>query len=104
MEWHNKFNSNDTVPYIQGLSEGLRSTLKKFINNVYFKNTNTLDNFLLKKKDSDPTENLSSVIYLIEYKCCNKVFIGETGWRLKTRIKKALLIHFLNYIIDDKYC
>lgn len=81
-----KFQLNVTIPYIQGLSERLKNSFKKYNINVYFKSTNTLENYLFKKKDTDSIEDISNVIYQINCKCCNKIYIGETGRRLKSRI------------------
>ena len=41
---------------------------------------------LNNNKDSDKMENLSNVVYLIKCNVCDKVYIGETGRRLKNRI------------------
>ena len=75
-----------TLPYIQGFPERLRSSLRKFNITVCFKNNYSLDNFVTNKKDLEKTENSSNLIYLIKCKGCDKVYIGETDRRLKTRI------------------
>ena len=45
-----------------------------------------MNNFVTNKKDLEKTENSSNLVYLIKCKGCNKVYIRETGRRLKTRI------------------
>lgn len=87
--WLKNYNRTDikiSLPYIQGLSERLRRSLKKYNINVYFKNDHTLEKLLRNKKDSDNIENLSNVVYSIKCTGCKKVYIGETGRRLKNRI------------------
>lgn len=64
-ETYNRFNSNVTLPYIHGLFEQLRNSLKKFINNAYCENTNTLGNYLIMKKDGDPIGILSGVMIIM---------------------------------------
>lgn len=41
---------------------------------------------MLNKKDSDNAENWSGIVYLIKCKCLKKVYIVESGSRLKTRV------------------
>lgn len=49
----------DCLPYIEGLSERLRKSLKKCNINVYFANKYTLSRFpFFKKKDKDNVEKL----------------------------------------------
>ena len=74
------------MPYIQGLLERLRSSLRKLNITVYFKNNHSLDNFVTYKNNLEKTENSSNLVILIKCKGCNKVYVGETGRRLKTRI------------------
>ena len=56
---------------------------KKFIHYIW---ENTLGKLLINNKDSDKMENLSNVVYLIKCNGCDKVYIGETGRRLKNII------------------
>ena len=86
MEKCKKTETKVILPYIQGFSERLKRGLKKFHINVYFNNNHTLGKLLNSNKDSDKIENLSNVVYLIKCTGCDKVYIGETGRRLKNRI------------------
>ena len=52
----------------------------------FFKNYHKLVNLYINKKDSEKIGNLSNVVYLIKCICCEKVYIGGTGKRLKSRI------------------
>ena len=91
LKWLEKYKKTETtftLPYIQGLSERLKRGLKKFQINVYFNNNHTLGKLLNNNKDSDKIENLSNVVYLMKCTGCDKVYIGETGRRLKNRIYK----------------
>ena len=86
LEEYKKSVQKITLPYIQGLSESLMSSLRKFKITVYLKNNHSLDHFVTNKKDLEKTENSSNLVYLIKCKGCDKVYIGETGRRLKTNI------------------
>ena len=59
LEKYKKTDLKVTLPYIQVLSEGLRRGFKKFNVNACFKNNHSLENLLIKRKDSDAIENLS---------------------------------------------
>ena len=67
-KWLEKYKKTDhkvTLPYIQGLSKKLKSSLKIFNINAYLKNNHTLENLLMNKKDTDAIENSSNFVYTI---------------------------------------
>jgi hypothetical protein len=79
------------LPYIKGLSEELRRTLRQHGRDAYFKPTNTLRQLLCAPKDPAKKEEKSGVIYRIECEGekegqgCGSSYIGETGRTLKAR-------------------
>ena len=72
------------LPYHSNF-ETLRPLLKNMFNiNVIFKNSNVVKNMLIKNSpDSDV-----GCVYKIPCNACNKIYIGQTGKSLQTRLKQ----------------
>ncbi|XP_078582762.1 uncharacterized protein LOC144865701 isoform X2 [Branchiostoma floridae x Branchiostoma japonicum] len=79
------------LPYVKGVSEGLRRIFTSHGIKTCFRPANTLRNILVAPKDKTPKEQKCGVIYHI--KCqgqnirgpCTETYIGETERSLKTR-------------------
>ena len=116
-QWHHKFinpsqpnNSNNTnnnnlqdnnpnkrniiivVPYMPGTGEKFKKLYKRKGIQVHLKGTNTLRTLLGNRKDKDPKNNQTGIIY--HYKCpqinCPSAYIGESGRSLGERVKEHL--------------
>uniref|UniRef100_A0A1A8MWI4 Helix-turn-helix domain-containing protein n=1 Tax=Nothobranchius pienaari TaxID=704102 RepID=A0A1A8MWI4_9TELE len=74
-----------TLPYIRGITEKIRATMKKHNINTPTKPYTTVRNRLVHPKDKIPAGLRCGVIYEIPCKICNKTYIGETGRQLNTR-------------------
>jgi uncharacterized FlaG/YvyC family protein len=79
--------TNITIPYVAGLSERVKKTLKSFAIATSFKPTNTLRGKLVKVKDKPPKDKRSNVVYGIA--CadsgCKDSYIGETKQSIRAR-------------------
>ena len=76
------------IPYIQGKSEELSRSFKKFGINIYHKPFNTLRSQLVHPKDRTDKLKKCGVIYLVTCNNCNKQYIGETGRPLGKRLEE----------------
>ena len=76
------------LPYINGLSESLARTFKKYGITTYHKPTNTMRQLLVNPKDKTDKWKKTGTIYHITCQDCKAVYIGETGRALETRIQE----------------
>ena len=76
------------LPYIKDVSEKITRTLNKFNVRVSHKSTHTISSILKKPKDRIDKISTTGVVYRINCKECNKVYVGQTSRALKTRIKE----------------
>ena len=76
------------IPYIKGLSEGIRRILSDVDVKVVFKPYATLRQQLVQPKDPIPTMRKSNVVYSIPCTTCPAVYIGQTSRCLETRLKE----------------
>ena len=76
------------IPYIKGTSDQLARLLRK--HNIFsiLKPINKIEGCLTSVKDKTPAENLAGV-YKIPCSC-SKVYIGQTGRRIITRVKEHI--------------
>uniref|UniRef100_A0A1A8IEJ6 GIY-YIG domain-containing protein n=1 Tax=Nothobranchius kuhntae TaxID=321403 RepID=A0A1A8IEJ6_NOTKU len=74
-----------TLPYIRGITEKIRATMKKHNINTPTKPYTTVRNRLVHPKDKISAGFKCGVVYEIPCKLCNKTYIGETGRQLNTR-------------------
>ena len=66
------------LPYIQGISEQLQQTLSQHNIKSTFYTTTTLHKILPSPKDPIPTEKEHNIIYKLDCKDCDAVYIGES--------------------------
>ena len=80
------------VPYVQGLGENLKKICSRYGVQIYFKESTTIKQLLVRPKDQYPKDHKSNVIY--SYQCgevdCNEEYIGETSRTLGERYKEHL--------------
>ena len=81
-EEESKLNKKINLPYIQGASEQLRRTFNKYNIKTTFYTPATLRSLLSKLKDLIPKNN---VIYPLDCKDCEAVYVGETKRTLNIR-------------------
>ena len=74
------------LPYIQGLSEQLQSTLSQHNIKSTVYTATTLRKILLSPKDPIPTEKKHNINYKLDCKDCDAVYIGESKRAYQTRI------------------
>ena len=87
----NRFQNNRgfvTLPYLQGISENIARTLNHFNVNVAHKPVMTVGSILRKPKDKFSKELSTGVIYKINCKNCDKVYIGQTSRALRSRTRE----------------
>ena len=77
-----------SLPYIQGISEKIARTLDQFNVNVAHKPVMTVGSILRKPKDKFSKDLSSGVIYIINCKDCDKVYIGQTSRALRSRTRE----------------
>lgn len=79
------------IPYIPGLSEGIRCVCKEYNIRVAFKSEWTLQSMLSRVNDTLPAEKQSNVV--CELLCsCGEIYIGKTKWRLDIRLKEHQIV------------
>ena len=74
------------LPYIQGISEQLQRTLSQHNIKSTFYTTTTLCKVLPSPKDPIPTDKKHNIIYKLDCKDCDAVYIGESKRAYQTRI------------------
>ena len=77
-----------TLPYFQGISEKIARTLKQFGINVAHKPVKTVGSILKKPKDKFDQDLSTGVVYKINCKNCEKLYIGQTSKALRSRRKE----------------
>ena len=83
------------LPYVSGISDAIKQILLSAKVKVYFKPNCTLRQLLVQVKDPTPMMQTSGVVYSIPCRSCSKVYVGQTGRQLQTRINehKASIKH-----------
>ncbi len=76
------------LPFVDGLSQTLRRCLRDHNIRTVFKSDTTLRKQLVRPKDPIPPGRQDGVVYKIPCGECDKVYIGETGRALDTRMKE----------------
>ncbi|XP_071948694.1 uncharacterized protein [Antedon mediterranea] len=77
---------NIGLPYVEGMTQRLRRTLKQHNINTYITPKNKLRESLVHPKDKIDKDQQCGIVYQVGCHNCKKVYIGETGRALKTRI------------------
>jgi len=76
------------VSYIKGIiSKGIKRAVGKCVDVIYTI-PKKLNHIIKKGKDKLDTKSNTDVVYKIEYKDCDKVYIGQTKRHLETHIKE----------------
>ena len=89
-EEESKPNKKINLPYIQGASEQLRRTFNKYNIKTTFYTPATLRSLLSKPKDPIPKEDRNNVIYQLDCKDCEAVYVGETKRTLNIRTNEHI--------------
>ena len=89
-EEESKPNKKINLPYIQGASEQLRRTFNKYNMKTTFYTPTTLRSLLSKPKDPIPKEDGNNVIYQLDCKDCEAVYVGETKRTLNIRTNEHI--------------
>ena len=79
-----------TIPYLNRTSEKFKSTLNKFQFDFVYKPMNNLNRFIKTGKDKIKKGELSNVVYQINCKDCDYLYVGQTKRKLKTRLKEHI--------------
>lgn len=80
----NDKNNVISLPYINGLSNVLSRINNKYNTKTVFKTQNKSNGKIVKKgKDKIGKEDNQGLVYEIECKDCNSVYIGETNEKVK---------------------
>ena len=83
-----KNNGMVVISYIQGVSERLQRTFKKYDIQTAMKPYNTLKRLLVHPKDKRDALETSDCVYKIPCHSCDKVYVGETGRLFGTRLNE----------------
>ena len=89
-EEESKPNKKVNLPYIQGASEQLRRTFNKYNIKTTFYTPTSLRSLLSKPKDPVPKEDRNNVIYQLDCKDCEAVYVGETKRTLNIRTNEHI--------------
>ena len=84
----NESNGMVVIPYIQGVSERLQRSFKKYNIQTAMKPYNTLKHLLVHPKDKRDTAKTTDCVYQIPCQSCDKVYVGETGRLFETRLNE----------------
>ena len=79
------------LPYIRGVSETASRIFRKHNIHIAHQPTSTIRTMLSKPKDQRSELERRNSIYKIPCSECDKVYIGQTGKQLKTRIHEHKL-------------
>ena len=74
------------IPYVKGLSESISRIMKSHGISTALKPHRTIRNVLVKPKDKREIGETAECVYKIPCNNCERVYIGETGRKLNTRI------------------
>ena len=83
-----KFSTQIVIPYVKGLSESLSRTFSRYGVGTTVRPFRTVRNELVHPKNILNYEEASQCIYEIPCKNCDKVYVGETGRNLGTRLNE----------------
>nr|VZH93662.1 unnamed protein product [Spirometra erinaceieuropaei] len=80
-----------SIPYMKGVSEAVARSLAPLGIGAAHRPDSTIRRQLMRPKDPIPKQEMSAVVYRLQYSCgiCN--YVGETGRRLQTRMHEHKL-------------
>ena len=76
------------LPYVKDVSEKIERIAVPLGVKTVFRSGNTLRQTLVDVKNRTPHETKKGVVYEVPCADCGHVYIGETGWTLKKRLKE----------------
>ena len=76
------------IPYIRGVSEEIRRTMKRYNVQVFFKPVNTIRQLLVRPKDPLGKDRIVGPVYHITCDDCEEHYVGETERSLRARFKE----------------
>ncbi|XP_071582490.1 uncharacterized protein [Temnothorax nylanderi] len=76
------------IPYVKGLSAGIRGTLERVRCDVVYKIPKKLSAVIRRGKDRLATNRETNVVYKIDCENCDASYIGQTKRHLETRVKE----------------
>ena len=82
------FSGSVSLPYIKGCSERISRVLKRFNIKSHFKPLNKLSKIFGLPKDPVEQNKKCGVVYEVPCGDCDKVYVGQTGNSLETRLKQ----------------
>ena len=82
------FTGSVSLPYIKGCSERISRVLKRFNIKSHYKPLNKLSNIFGLPKDPVEQNKKCGVVYEVPCADCDKVYVGQTGNSLETRLKQ----------------
>ena len=82
------FSYSVPLPYVQGISEQLARVFRKLGVGSYHKPFNTIRQQLVHPKDLTAKKNKCRLVYKVQYKGCEKGYIGETARPFGVRLKQ----------------
>ena len=85
-----KANKKINLPYIQVASEHLKRTFIKYNIKTTFYTSTALRSLLSKPKDPTRKEDRNNVIYQLDCKHCETVYVGETKRTLNIRTNEHI--------------
>jgi len=77
-----------SLPYLQGISEPILRSLKRFNIKVAFKPPRKIGEFFPRPKAKKEVNTTTGVVYSICCSVCDAEYVGQTGNSLKTRISQ----------------
>ena len=84
----NESNGMVVIPYIEGVSERLQRSFKKYNIQTAMKPYNTLKRLLVHPKDKRDVAQTSDCVYKVPCMSCDKAYVGETGRLFGTRLNE----------------
>lgn len=84
----NKNRGMVVIPYVQGLTESVSRIMKTHGVTTAIRPHKTIRNELVKPKDQRLLGETAECVYKIPCANCEKVYVGETGRRLGTRLQE----------------
>ena len=76
------------LPYVEGTSERIARVMRKHHVPVAMRPVKTLKSLLVQPKDKQEKEEITDCVYKIPCASCEKCYIGQSGRKFGTRLKK----------------
>ena len=94
------------IPYIKGLSEGIRRTLKNVGLDVLYTIPKKLNSIIKRGKDRLALNKETNIVYRIDCENCDASYVGQTKRHLETRVGehcKDIKKHSSNHSVVSKH-